>query len=264
MWGTIIRAICALFCALVVHAALVTGAVYLGFSSNSTTLPELDLTSVDLSFSETPEETAAPVAQPPPSPAVEAPPPTPPPAVFEPPPPPPAIELPPRPAVEPPPPPDIELPPLPDIEPPPPPVVEPPPDPTPPEPEPQNVQELSPKHQETPPPTPQAPVAAPPPTPAPSQARVAVDKPPSPRRRIRPEYPKGARQRREEGDVTLDLAISADGTVDGVEIVASCGFPELEQAAIQAVKHARFTPARRGSTNVPSTARLTLTFRLKD
>ena len=39
---------------------------------------------------------------------------------------------------------------------------------------------------------------------------------------------------------------------------------ELEQAAIQAVKHARFTPARRGSAAVPATARLTLTFRLKE
>ena len=227
MRGTIIRTICAFVCALAFHAALITGAVCLGFLSNATTLPELDMTSVDLSFSETPEETAVPVAQPPPSPAVETPPPTPPPPVFEPSLPPPAVELPPLPSVTPPPTPTIEPPPLPDIEPPP-------------------------------------PAAAPPPTSAPSQARVAVDKPPSPRRRIKPEYPKGARQRGEEGDVTLELDITEDGTVDGVRIVDSCGFPELEQAAIQAVKHARFTPARRGSANVPSTARLTLTFRLKD
>ena len=93
---------------------------------------------------------------------------------------------------------------------------------------------------------------------------MAVDKPPSPRRRIKPEYPTGARQRGEEGDVTLELDVSADGVVDGVRIVSSCGFAELEQAAIQAVKRAHFVPARRGSANVPSTARLTLTFRLKD
>ena len=100
--------------------------------------------------------------------------------------------------------------------------------------------------------------------PAPSQARVAVDKPPSPRQRIKPEYPEGARQRGEEGDVTLELDVSANGTVDDVRIVASCGFAELEQAAVQAAKRARFTPARRGPANVPATARLTLTFRLKD
>ena len=75
---------------------------------------------------------------------------------------------------------------------------------------------------------------------------------------------RGARQRGEEGDVTLELDISATGAVDDVRVVASCGYPELEQAAIQAVKRAHFTPARRGSANVAATARLKLTFRLKD
>ena len=67
-----------------------------------------------------------------------------------------------------------------------------------------------------------------------------------------------------EDNVTIELDVSANGTVAGARIVASCGFQELEQAAIQAVKRARFTPARRGSAAVPATARLTLTFRLKD
>ena len=93
-----------------------------------------------------------------------------------------------------------------------------------------------------------------------------MDKPPSPRRRIKLEYPKGARLRGEEGDVTLELDITKDGVVGGVRIVDadSCSFDELKQAAVQAVKRARFTPARRGSANVPSTARITLTFRLRD
>ena len=248
----VIRGICALACAIAFHAAIVTGAVRMGWlSPDDTTLPELDLTSVDLSFSDTPDETAAPVAQPP-APAVDAPPPPPPPETHasEPPP----IELPPDPQAtviprpaEPRPTdlrPPLPTPPEPELQPKPPPEQNPPEDSTPPE--------------------PQQPSMAAPAAPAPSQARVAVDKPPSPRRRIKPEYPKGARQRGEEGDVTLELDVLANGMVDGVRIVASCGFAELEQAAIQAVKHARFTPARRGSANVPSTARLTLTFRLKD
>lgn len=240
MWRAVIRSLCALVCALTVHATLITSAACLGwFSSDNTTLPELDLTSVDLSFSDTPDETAAP-ALPPPSPAAEAPTPPPPPVVETPPPPPifdPA--LPPSAITPPSPPPTQHL----DL---PPPDIEPPP------------------HVATPPPQPQLPSVAIPPAPAPSQARVAADKPPSPRRRIKPEYPKGARQRGEEGDVTLELEISAAGTVDGVRIVASCGFHELEQAAVQAVQRARFTPARRGSSAVPATARITLTFRLKD
>ena len=52
----VIRGICALACAIAFHAALVTGAVRLGWlSPDDTTLPELDLTSVDLSFSDTPD-----------------------------------------------------------------------------------------------------------------------------------------------------------------------------------------------------------------
>ena len=236
----VLRGIAALACALALHAAIVTCAVGLGWlSTDAASLPELDMTSVDLSFSDMPDDAAAP-ALPPPSPAVSAPTPPPPPAVETPPPPPILDPAQPPSAVTPPSPPPprhLDLPP-PDIEPPP--------------------------HVEMPPPQPQQPSVAIPPTPAPSQARVAADKPPSPRRRIKPDYPKGARQRGEEGDVTLELDISAAGTVDGVRIVASCGFQELEQAAVQAVQRARFTPARRGPSAVPATARITLTFRLRD
>ena len=261
MREALIRATCALACALAFHAALVTGAAYLGwFSSDNATLPELDMTSVDLSFSETPEESATPAAQPP-SPAVEPSPPTPPPAFIDPLPPPPAVEFPPPPAVEPPPPPPptVELPP-PVIEPPPPPVTE-----QEPEPNPDQKNTHPPIPEETPPPQPQQPPsAAVPPAPAPSQARVDVDKKPSPRSRIKPEYPEGARQRGEEGVVKLELDISANGTVDGVRIVASCGFAELDQAAVQTAKRACFVPARRGSVHVPYTIRIPIRFRLKD
>lgn len=254
----VIRGLCALACALAFHALLVTGTVRFGWlAPDDATLPELDLTSVDLSFSDTPDETAAPVATPP-APLVEEPPPPPPPpaSTF---PEPPSLDLPPNPhaMVVPRPaeprPTDVR-PPLPE----PPESVQEPELQTEPEPE----QETKP--QDVPPPQPQPPAVATPAAPAPSQARVAVDKPPAPRRRIKPEYPKGARQRGEEGNVTLELDVSADGTVDDVRVVASCGFAELEQAAIHAVKHARFTPARRGSAAVPATARLTLTFRLKE
>ena len=251
----VIRGLCALACALAFHALLVTGAVRFGWlAPDGNTLPELDITSVDLSFSDTPDETAAPVPQPP-APAIDAVPPPPDTHFSEPPP----IELPPDPQAT-----VIPRPAKPrptDLH---------PPFPTPPEPiqdpepqsEPESEQETKPQDFQQPPPQP--PTHAAPAAPAPSQARVAVDKPPAPRRRIKPEYPNGARQRGEEGDVTIELDVSSDGTVDGTRIVASCGFAELEQAAIQAVKRARFTPARRGSAAVPATARLTITFRLKD
>ena len=280
--SAVIFGLASLVCSLVFHASLVGGAAYFGwFTPEPTTLPELDLTTIDLSFSEAPDETAIP-ASPPPQPAVE------PPSLPEPPPSPvvessPTPEPPPSPVVESPPelpPPVVEPTPAPKP-PPPPPVIKPPKPPTPPTPktvvppppatprptetrhEPQKPNVTS-KPQEPPIPEPQPPTRAIPPAPAPSQARVKVDKPPSPRRRIKPEYPKGARERGEEGDVTLEFEVSAKGTVGNVQIVKSCGFPELEQAAIRAVTQARFEPARRGSSKVPAPARLTLTFRLKN
>ncbi len=105
-------------------------------------------------------------------------------------------------------------------------------------------------------------VPAPVPPVAPRQAKV--DAPPSPRKAIKPDYPRGARQRGEEGDVVVELRVTARGTVERVSIVTSSGFPELDDAALRAVKSARFTPAKRGDTSVPSTARMTLTFRLKN
>ena len=43
---------------------------------------------------------------------------------------------------------------------------------------------------------------------APRQARL--DAPPKPERNIRPDYPKGARQRGEQGDVVLEIRVNAD------------------------------------------------------
>ncbi len=254
----VIRGLCALACALAFHALLVTGTVRFGWlAPDDATLPELDLTSVDLSFSDTPDETAPPVATPP-APLVEEPPPPPPPPASSSP-EPPSLDLPPdphamvvpRPAE--PRPTDVR-PPLPE---PPEPVQEPELQ-TEPEPE----QETRP--QEIPLPQPQPPAQEVPAVPAPSQARVAVDKPPAPRRRIKPEYPKGARQRGEEGMVTLEWDVLADGKASNVQVIASCGFVELEQAAINAIKSAHFKPARNRSVPVPYTGmRTNILFQLK-
>ena len=96
---------------------------------------------------------------------------------------------------------------------------------------------------------------------APRQARV--DAPPQPKRNIRPDYPKGARQRGEQGDVVVGIRINAKGTVDDVAVAVSSGFPELDEAAVKAAKAAKFSPARSGHDAVASTARLKLQFKLK-
>ncbi len=97
--------------------------------------------------------------------------------------------------------------------------------------------------------------------PAPRQARL--DAPPKPKRNIKPDYPKGARQRGEQGDVILEIRVNAEGTVDGVKVAVSSGFSELDEAAIKAAKAAKFSPARSGHDPVASTARLKLQFKLK-
>ena len=258
MWRAVIRGLCALACALAFHALLVTGTMRFGWlAPDDATLPELDLTSVDLSFSDTPDETAAPVATPP-APLIEEPPPPPPPPAssF---PEPPSLDLPPNPhaMVVPRPaeprPTDVR-PPLPE---PPEPVQEP-------EPQTEPASEQETKPQDIPPPQP--PAQAAPAAPAPSQARVIVDEEPRLKTKIDTSiiYPEGARKREEEGTVVLMFDVTTSGRADNVRIASSCGFAELERAAIQAVKRARFVPARRGSTNVPYPARLTFPFRLKD
>jgi len=96
---------------------------------------------------------------------------------------------------------------------------------------------------------------------APRQARV--DAPPSPKRAIRPDYPKGARQRGEQGEVTLAIQVDAEGAVSEAKVVVSSGFAELDEAAVRAVQKAKFRPARSDGKSVASTARLKLAFRLK-
>ena len=96
---------------------------------------------------------------------------------------------------------------------------------------------------------------------APRQARL--DAPPNPKRNIRPDYPKGARQRGEQGDVILEIRVTAEGTVDDVKVATSSGFAELDEAAVKAARAAKFSPARSGHDPVASTARLKLSFKLR-
>lgn len=93
------------------------------------------------------------------------------------------------------------------------------------------------------------------------QARVDVM--PRLRSAIKPKYPKLSRERGEEGKIKLRLGINADGMAESVEIITSTGFRLLDDAAIRAVKAARFIPARLEGEAVFSTAEINLEFKLK-
>ena len=221
----------AIIASVAVHGLVAVGIVaYMKYAPGPTTIATLDLSSVDLSFAEDEDETAAVSPTMPAMPEVE----------------------PPRPREEKPPEAERAVDPL-------------PPDPVAPtlaEPEPEREKmetpELKPEPEK---PKVERPPAEPVPAVAPKQAKI--DAPPKPRKTIRPDYPKGARQRGEQGDVVLEIRVNAAGIVDRVDIVSPSGFSELDEAAVRAARAARFTPAKSGGSAVASTARLTLTFKLK-
>ena len=221
----------AIIASVAAHGLVAVGIVaYMKYAPGPTAVATLDLSSVDLSFAEDEDETAAVSPTMPAMPEVE----------------------PPKPREEAPPEAERAEDPL-------------PPDPTAPklaEPEPEREKmetpELKPEPEK---PKVEHPPAEPVPAVAPKQAKI--DAPPRPHKAIKPDYPKGARQRGEQGDVVLEIRVNAAGIVDRVDVVSPSGFPELDEAAVRAARAARFTPAKSGGSAVASTARLTLTFKLK-
>ena len=196
----------AIIASIAAHGLVAVGIVaYMKYAPGPTTIATLDLSSVDLSFAEDEDETAAVSPTMPAMPEVE----------------------PPKPREEKPPEAERAEDPL-------------PPDPVAPklaEPEPEREKmetpELKPESEK---PKVERPPAEPVPAVAPKQAKI--DAPPKPRKTIRPDYPKGARQRGEQGDVVLEIRVNAAGIVDRVDIVSPSGFSELDEAAADAIKSA--------------------------
>ena len=209
--------------ALAVHAFLAAAIVlYIDYAPRPTVTAELDLSSVELSFSDEKLENPTTVATLPPAARHEVPAPKP-------------IELPPEVRPEkalPPDPSDYKFP------------------------EPKVETKIQPSQPS------QTPQPSQPSQPS-SLSQARVDAPPRPRRAIRPEYPKGARLRGEQGNVILEIEIGADGVCVAAKVAVSCGFAELDAAAVKAALAARFVPAKAGNSPVSSVARLTLSFRLK-
>lgn len=95
------------------------------------------------------------------------------------------------------------------------------------------------------------------------EERAEVVSVPSATGRIVPVYPRRARRKGHEGVVTVEISVGADGKVDDVSVVASSGHPELDDAAVAAVRTASFAPATVGGVGVSGKLRLTFDFRLK-
>lgn len=71
-----------------------------------------------------------------------------------------------------------------------------------------------------------------------------------------------ARRAAREGRTVLLVSVEADGTCRDVRVEESSGTPSLDEAAMMAVQHWRFTPARQAGKEVSATIRVPVQFRL--
>lgn len=80
--------------------------------------------------------------------------------------------------------------------------------------------------------------------------------------RTAPAYPRGAKQARIEGHVTLAVTIRPDGTVSGAEVLESDPPRLFDQAALDAMKRWKFRPKIVDGNPVSQRARQTIEFKL--
>ena len=75
-----------------------------------------------------------------------------------------------------------------------------------------------------------------------------------------PVYPAEARRRREQGTVKLLVLVDPEGRVADIQVAASSGSQLLDRAALRAVKHWRWTPAKQGGTATAVRGYVTIPF----
>ncbi|RXZ43590.1 energy transducer TonB [Crenobacter cavernae] len=79
-----------------------------------------------------------------------------------------------------------------------------------------------------------------------------------------PAYPERSRELGEEGRVEVRVRVTVDGRPAEVQLARSSGYKRLDDAALKAVAHWRFVPARRGDTRVEAWLIVPMPFRLDD
>jgi len=87
-----------------------------------------------------------------------------------------------------------------------------------------------------------------------------------PRYRINPipDYPIASRRRREEGVVLLNVMVEVNGTPSAISLNHSSGYPLLDRAALDGVRHWTFEPARSGGVPMSSLVVVPVRFSLDD
>ncbi len=105
--------------------------------------------------------------------------------------------------------------------------------------------------------------AASPPPPAPVPEFVPPRAIPSSAMKNWPVYSDAARQAHREGIVLLSIKISAQGAPLDIKVARSSTFPDLDLAAVAAVRNWQFTPAMRDGAAIETTVNLPINFSLK-
>jgi len=80
---------------------------------------------------------------------------------------------------------------------------------------------------------------------------------------VRPSYPSSALRQGIQGTTMLKVHVLIDGHVGDVIVQQSAGHPDLDQAAIDAVRRWRFEPARRGNDPVAMWVLLPVQFQIR-
>lgn len=97
----------------------------------------------------------------------------------------------------------------------------------------------------------------------PTEVSTKYDEKPRVLSQVHPKYPKSARRAMREGFVTLEFTVGVDGKAADIKVVRSMIGFGFDEAAIEAVKKWRFTPAKKGGEAVPSRVKLPIRFNLE-
>ena len=98
----------------------------------------------------------------------------------------------------------------------------------------------------------------------PASLGTSDETPPDLSQNVPPVYPTLAQKKGWEGTVLLQIWIDQQGRVTRVEVAKSSGFPLLDGAAANAVRHWRATPGQRNGRPVATQERLPVSFKLRN
>lgn len=80
----------------------------------------------------------------------------------------------------------------------------------------------------------------------------------------KPMYPAESLAARHEGTVTLSFEVEADGSISGSQVKKSSGFPLMDEAAHQAIRKCKFSPAIKDGQAVKQSADVQYVWTLKE